>query len=351
MCADAALESLDRALNLRYRIVALTDGRPSTLQAGQREWLAARDRCTTAACVRSAYARRLQELSERTPVPGVGLRTMPGRFHDAWLFYATDDAGPVWQPGEPVWLLPAGEMPAGPPAAQSPHWWDLGNTPHHATPLPLKRGRAVEGFGFFSGKVVAASLAGGTPQRPRLRIGGQDVTLARVPEILVARTSLVRLTDRPDADPFAARFASGCLPFGMLLQLQVPGLPATSPAWYGVRFDGGPRRREGHCDDDELAFRHDDGFGSGYGRAWGDGNGPRLADGSLLLVSGWWDQLSVLRLLPSGEVAGPAGALAVRVDPDRLRGLRSAAVAACSRQDPIGIPTPACLVAHVEAQL
>ena len=71
ICGDAELSRMDEALDQAYR-AALASPQAGAARDGQRAWLAGRNRCTTAACVRDAYAARLAQLSPgaaKPPVP------------------------------------------------------------------------------------------------------------------------------------------------------------------------------------------------------------------------------------------------------------------------------------------
>src|SRR4051812_46178278 len=74
ICSDPQLSELDTRLALSYKRLLEKAANPDSLKAEQRTWLAIeRSKCTTLACLKAAYQRRLAALDATTPgapVPG-----------------------------------------------------------------------------------------------------------------------------------------------------------------------------------------------------------------------------------------------------------------------------------------
>lgn len=68
ICADSELSELDSALARAYKGALTAAANPAGLKAEQRSWIASRDQCKDAACLRSAYQMRVAALS---PAPAV----------------------------------------------------------------------------------------------------------------------------------------------------------------------------------------------------------------------------------------------------------------------------------------
>lgn len=67
ICADSELSHLDDQLEQAYQIASRTAPNAVILRDDQRNWLAARNRCSDKECLRNAYSRRLKALSYFQP--------------------------------------------------------------------------------------------------------------------------------------------------------------------------------------------------------------------------------------------------------------------------------------------
>ncbi|MBP0496479.1 lysozyme inhibitor LprI family protein [Pararoseomonas indoligenes] len=84
ICGDPALSALDEQLAAAYR-TATSAGNSPQIRTAQREWMTERNRCAAPSCVRSAYERRIAELSAsegRLEDPSQGQAGTPGAIAD-----------------------------------------------------------------------------------------------------------------------------------------------------------------------------------------------------------------------------------------------------------------------------
>lgn len=95
ICADAEVSQLDEYMGRYYAAAraGLPPGAASCLRADQGAWLARRDRCTEAACLKDAYLDRLAELDALQPgATALKAVTLPTRPALAWIVPPAADA-------------------------------------------------------------------------------------------------------------------------------------------------------------------------------------------------------------------------------------------------------------------
>lgn len=332
ICASPNLQALDLRLNDVFRVAAVVSTETKLLRDAQRKWLMARDACPDEVCISDTYVQRIAVLTKLAPIKDVWLRAMPGRYRDAWLFYARGTPNSPFSAGEPVWVVNEAGLHTFPPAAVGPQWFERVDPARNRSSYPGKHGTRVLAFGFFSGIEISGSVSDSNPLNLVIEVPSGPIGLARVPRSLVV-DAVAKYPLSEKTNPLALSFQSGCNPFSHVVEVHVPERVSPPAAWYGAREESGPSDREKLCRVDRVRFRYDELFGVETGLSWGDSGGHVLADGSFLLVSSLWSSVHVIRIRADGTVPPERSSEIKVVEWSRLEALRNAALEYCEAQN------------------